>query len=119
MLEPDGDTPTKCCFQAKSYIRELAPDEDLTDLRLEEIKLDSRSEQWLVTLGYFRKRSFAIYQSESQATGMGAILKQSGEKLIENRVYKQIALDSETGEFKSMSIREFSHVWNVEAGNSR
>ena len=111
--------PQNAVLQAKSYIRELAPDEDLTDLRLEEIKLDSRGKQWLVTLGYFRKRSFAIYQSESQATGMGAILEQSGEKLIENRVYKQIALDSETGEFKSISIREFSYVWDVDKGNSR
>ena len=98
--------PQNAVIQAKKYLRELAPDEDLADLRLEEIKLDSRGKQWLVTLGYFRKRSFDIYQREGQPTRIGAILEQHGEKLIENRVYKQLALDSATGEFKSMRIRE-------------
>jgi hypothetical protein len=98
--------PQNAVIQAKKYIRELAPDEDLADLRLEEIKLDQRGKQWLVTLGYFRKRSFDIYQRESQPTRIGALFEQKDEKLIENRVYKQIALDSETGEFKSMRIRE-------------
>ena len=52
--------PQDAVANAKKYIRDLEPDESLTDLRLEEVKLDSKKKEWLITLGYFRKRSFDL-----------------------------------------------------------
>lgn len=103
--------PQAAAANAKKYIHELEPDESLTDLRLEEVKLDDSGKQWLITLGYFRKRSFEVYQKIADASnnaGVGSFLARlnSGERLIENRVYKQLAIDAETGEFIAMHIRE-------------
>ena len=103
--------PQTAAATAKKYLHDLAPDESLTDLRLEEIKLDDEHKQWLITLGYFRKRSFEVYQKNLnyEATdGIGKFLARldTGERLIENRVYKQLAIDAETGDFISMQIRE-------------
>jgi hypothetical protein len=103
--------PQAAAANAKKYLHDLAPDESLTDLRLEEIKLDDERKQWLITLGYFRKRSFEVYQKSLDQDATGGIGKflarlDTGERLIENRVYKQLSLDAETGEFISMQIRE-------------
>ena len=103
--------PQSAAANAKKYLHDLTPDENLDDLRLEEIKLDYEHKHWLITLGYFIKRSFEVYQKSlytDASIGIGKFLARldTGERLIENRVYKQLALDAETGEFISMRIRE-------------
>lgn len=99
-------TPQEAVVKAKILIRELEPDEKLSDLRLEELDLDSTNGHWNVTLGYFKKRSFEVYDKTNGAShDIQSLLSKPSNKLIENRVYKQLALDCKTGTFKSMSIR--------------
>lgn len=99
--------PQAAAANAKKYIHELEPDENLADLRLEEVKLDDSGKQWLITLGYFKKRSFEVYRKNADANVSDFLMRlDSGERLIENRVYKQLAIDAETGEFIAMHIRE-------------
>lgn len=81
---------------AKKTIRELDEEEQFPDLRVEEVMLDEKDNAWLVTLGYFRQR-LINYASQGIMGDAGTTW--------ENRVYKQLVIDAETGAFKGMSIR--------------
>lgn len=85
---------------AKSAIAELYYDDPLKSLALEEINLTTKNgkEVWEVTLGFYRPRSVT-----SNINLMPAIFERQRE--VENRVYKIIDIDAETGDFLKMSIR--------------
>jgi len=85
---------------AKRAIAELFEDDPLKNLALEEIELTTKDDKkvWEVTLGFFRPRSVT-----SSLNQLSAIFEQQRE--VENRVYKTIEIDAETGDFLRMGIR--------------
>ncbi|MFP3494357.1 hypothetical protein SB759_09025 [Pseudomonas sp. SIMBA_059] len=67
----------------------------LNDLMLEEVELDPNSNTWAITLGF-------NVPNPNRLQRIGAAL--SGE--IFSRKYKTFIIDAQTGEFRSMKIRE-------------
>lgn len=98
--------PQTAVKNAKQILLTLDPDDPPRDLKLEEIShttLDSR-EAWAVTLGFYRPRSVeAITPKGSGLLGLGF---PAHSKISENRVYKTVYIDDESGEFIRMDIRE-------------
>lgn len=86
---------------AKKVIVELYHDDPPKNLALEEIELTSRDgkEVWEVTLGFFRPRSV-----NSNFNQLATIFERQRE--VENRVYKTVEIDAETGNFLRMVIRQ-------------
>ena len=84
---------------AKTMIRDLYDDERLEALALEEIELvdDGAKECWAVTLGFFRPKSVTV---KSGAIGMMLQPTQ-----IENRDFKKLYFNADTGAFVRMEIR--------------
>ena len=93
-------TPSEAVVTAKKLIKELAPDEEFNELRLEGINLSSDESEWRVTLGYYRRRQVDVKGSTNSALMYG--ITQGTE--IEHRVYKTLTLDAETGVFKSLEM---------------
>lgn len=85
---------------AKQHIKELYEDDPLQGLALEEIELvtDSHGERWAVTLGFFRAKSVRPHST----TSMNMFLPPAP---IENRVYKIVMIDANSGDFVKMDIR--------------
>jgi hypothetical protein len=85
---------------AKENIKTLYEDDPLQGLALEEIELvtDGGRERWAVTLGFFRAKSVKPHSS----VGTSIFLPQAP---IENRVYKIVMVDANTGDFIKMDIR--------------
>lgn len=86
--------------QAMQYLVDLLAERKPSGLRLEEVELSEDGAQWLITL------SFLEIQSVEEQSPIAKAMLQTP---LMTRVYKQIRLDSETGKFISMRIREFSH----------
>lgn len=85
---------------AKSYLSELDPDEPYRDLRVEEVDKSEKGD-WEITLGFHRKRDITIFGSGSIINGQNQIAR-------ENRVYKTVEIDGDSGEAKRIKIREVS-----------
>lgn len=85
---------------AKTMIRELYDDERLEALALEEIELvtDGDTECWAVTLGFFRPKSVTV-----RSGAIGAMIFQPTQ--IENRDFKKLYINADTGAFMRMEIR--------------
>ncbi|MDQ0650954.1 hypothetical protein SAMN04490182_6141 [Pseudomonas cedrina] len=67
----------------------------LNDLMLEEVELDQNNKAWAITLGFNVPNPNKLHR-------IGAAI--SGEMFA--RKYKTFIIDAETGEFRSMKIRE-------------
>jgi len=78
---------------ATDYLATLYEDKDLRDVLLEEVKLSDDDRYWLVTLGFSRPVPTNPYFA-----AMGA------EDL--KREYKIFEVSTETGEVRSMQIRQ-------------
>jgi hypothetical protein len=78
---------------AMSYLATLYEDKDLRDVLLEEVRLSDDDQYWLVTLGFSRPVPTNPYLE-----AMGA------ESL--KREYKVFEISAETGEVRSMQIRQ-------------
>lgn len=70
------------------------------DLRLEEVELSEDKSLWVITL------SFIIPISKESISNLGIFA--AGESLKPERQYKRFEIDSETGQMKSMKIRDLS-----------
>ncbi len=84
---------------AKFYLSEIDADEPYRDLRVEEVET-TQSGDWEITLGFYRKRDITVFGG-SIVTGPNPIAK-------ENRAYKTVQIDTETGQVKKIKIREVS-----------
>lgn len=86
---------------AKSTLRELFYDDPVGEIALEEIELLEEGDRklWAVTLGFYRKRSVSTTTS-----GIMSLLQQEPVQ-VENRIYKKLLIDAETGMFDRMDIR--------------
>lgn len=85
---------------AKRAMAELYHDDPLKGLALEEIELTTKDgkEIWEVTLGFYRVRSVEV-----KTNHLSAIFEPQRE--VENRAYKIIEIDGETGQFLKMGMR--------------
>lgn len=86
---------------AKEKIKELYEDDSPQALALEEIELveEGARKLWSVTLGFHRNKSVKAINT----TMLGDLYKPSQQ--VENRVYKTILIDANTGEFIKMEMR--------------
>jgi len=87
---------------AKAAIADLYDDvSPLDELALEEIELTSADgrELWAVTLGFFKPRQVTV-----KGGGVASALYSGGVK-VENRDYKTLYIDADSGEFVKMEIR--------------
>jgi hypothetical protein len=79
---------------ACDYIQELYEPDQLPGLLLEEVQISEESGRWLVTLGF------------SDPTPMSPIAKLAAVR--DPRKYKIFEIDADTGEVKSMRIRQLT-----------
>jgi hypothetical protein len=86
---------------AKATLPQLYADDLPREVALEEIELvtEEKRELWAVTLGYFKKRSVSTTANSSLAFFSPQSLQ------VENRVYKTLLIDAETGLFVRMDMR--------------
>jgi hypothetical protein len=85
---------------AKNTLMELYHDDPPKGLALEEIELakNDGKEVWEVTLGFYRARSVAVKQNS-----ITAIFEPQSQ--VENRAYKIVEIDADTGQFVKMGMR--------------
>lgn len=88
--------------RAKAVLLELYADEPPRELALEEIERTKESDRevWLVTLGFFRKKS--INSTVPSTSSFSLPLRPTP---VENRDYKTLQIDATTGEFVKMDMR--------------
>ena len=82
---------------AEMFAKDLYPQGELRHLRLEEAELSEDGSTWKITLGWV----------EPAVVNHGATLfTQPGRTEVLPRVYKVFAVDGESGEVKSLKIRD-------------
>lgn len=85
----------KAVASAVKYIKELYPQKNLRDLRLEEVERSDDEQYWLVTLGF----------SVPVSSDGSAVAQALGGTRYE-RAYKLFKVNAQTGEVRSMKIRK-------------
>ena len=96
--------PQDAVSRAKKYLLELDPQDNITDLRLEEVEFIESEKLWSITLGFFRPRQIVSKTEVSIGKFSNPLGKDDSGS--ENRIYKRLTIDAESGDFKSMKIRE-------------
>ncbi|HEX8390977.1 MAG TPA: hypothetical protein VF665_01365 [Longimicrobium sp.] len=89
-------TVKEAVHHAHQWVSELYPQGELRHLRLEEVQLSSDERYWEITLGWLEP---AIRENTFAAS-------LSSDVRVLPRVYKTLDVDVETGEVKSMRIRD-------------
>jgi hypothetical protein len=86
---------------AKEALRDLYEDDPLRNLALEELELVTESDRslWAITFGFYRLRSVKVQQNAL------ADLYSPKRTEIEDRVYKTVYVDADSGEFVKMDMR--------------
>lgn len=89
---------------AKSALRSLYSDDPPEALALEEVEFvdDKKRPVWSVTLGFHRRKSITPVRS----SGNMADFFHPPAAQIENRVYKTLLIDANTGDFVKMDMRQ-------------
>jgi hypothetical protein len=92
---------------AKQFLISADPDDPPRDVRLEEVATEKIEEKvaWAITLGMYRKRDISTAKPLGGLLGMGAY-DPFQSSYSENRVYKTIYIDQDSGEFIRMEIRQ-------------
>lgn len=100
-------TMKEAVAKAKAHLTELYTNDELPVLALEEIEKDTRDGKnvWAVTFGFFRQRNVSMTKPAGVHI-MDYIKPPVAE--IENRVYKTVFIDADTGEFLKMNMRQVS-----------
>ncbi len=78
---------------AKGYVTQLYVGEEITDVGLEEVEFDQLSNQWSVTIGFFRPWNRTLPEALALARRASA------------RSYKVLRIDDNSGEVKSLKDR--------------
>lgn len=101
-------TMKEAVAKAKSHLLELYEDDAPRALALEEIdKFDHKNKQvWAVTMGFYRQRNVSVTKPPGLTSVRDLINPSVAE--IENRVYKTVLIDAQTGEFVKMDMRQVS-----------
>jgi hypothetical protein len=87
---------------AKDALLDLYEDDLPMEMALEEVEKTQEDgrEFWAVTLGFYRRKSVSI-----KGSALGGLFTPTTSH-VENRVYKTLFVDAETGEFVKMDIRQ-------------
>lgn len=83
---------------AKESMKSVFGDDEVIDVRLEEVELSEDEKYWNITLG------FLVGNPDPPEHPLVTALGGGTKKYI--REYKLLKIDAETGEFKSMKIRQ-------------
>lgn len=94
--------------KAKTNLMELYAGEELSALALEAIEKVAEEDRsvWVVTFGFFRYRNVRVEKTSNLTSVLEYIKPPVAE--IENRVYKTVFIDADTGEFLKMNMRQVS-----------
>lgn len=84
--------------KAIAHVAEVFEDEKPTNIGLEEVTLNEQEKVWEVTIGFSRPWDYP--------SGLVTTLQPQNPK----RQYKVVEIDNQTGEFKSIKIREVSNA---------
>jgi len=100
--------PKEAVSNAKKYLREiLEPEEEISDLRLEEVEFKKSDKQWLITLGYLRPRYAKTKTDEYRPfNAFRGLFNEEKQEDNENRIYKRLVVDAESGNVEKIVIRE-------------
>lgn len=83
--------PKQAIALAKAYVADLFGDEDVTSIRLEELRFDDEHEQWRVTVGFERLPPPLVVNGLSLELGQPA------------REYKVVAIRDDTARVVSVT----------------
>ena len=88
---------------AKKTLLDLYADDPPKALALEEVEFckDEKPPLWSITLGFYRLKSVSAVHSSASVSAMFS--QQALD--IENRVYKTVFIDANTGDFVKMDMR--------------
>jgi len=78
---------------AKQYVRELFADEQICNIRLEELNFDREANEWRITIG------FAYEHGENE------LLPSFAKRVYGDRVYKVVRISAEAGDFVAIADR--------------
>jgi hypothetical protein len=94
-------TPKEAVTEAKSWIADVFAAENISDIRLEEIRFDDAKQHWLITIGFARP---------APDTELSPIDRHSLSKLSRpprlRTSYKVVRIDNLTGEVRAVENRE-------------
>jgi hypothetical protein len=85
---------------AIEYIEDLYSSEDVADIALEEVELSEDERYWLITIGITR-----TYSKPLEKVTVSPVFIPLSKTYTTNRDYKTIKIDANTGEAKSLKIR--------------
>lgn len=88
---------------AKAFVADVLADENVTNLGLEEVKLDE--DRWLVTVGFSRPWDYPK-QTKQTNLALAAFTEFSQHEDTPAREYKVVKVDAATGEAREMELRE-------------
>ncbi|MCJ2060952.1 hypothetical protein MKL09_31085 [Methylobacterium sp. J-048] len=83
--------------KARDYLKAVFSDEQISELRLEEVEFDKRDDAWLITFGLLRPGSENLAR-------FGAV---PGGTML-NRTYKVVRIPNDENELPSIKIRELA-----------
>ena len=100
--------PKEAVSNAKRYLKDiLESEEEISDIRLEEVEFVKSDKQWLITLSYLRPRNTKIKNDEYRPfNAFRGLLNEEKQENNENRIYKRLVVDAESGDVEKMIIRE-------------
>ena len=96
--EPAKVNVTEAIHRAAEFLDRVFADEEIKDIRLEEVEFVDDEDVWSVTLSFLRRIP------EEQLSGFARNMKQLGGQDYE-RVYKSVEVDGRSGEAHSIKMR--------------
>ena len=83
--------PKEAVSNAKKYLRGiLEPEEEISDLRLEEVEFEEFNKQWLITLGYLRLRDKEVKYTIDPDVGF--VSKNTLRSLFEKKMMRMLKI---------------------------
>ena len=84
---------------AANYLADLFAEEDISDIRLEEVELSEDNQTWNVTLSFLRKVRVRGAPAEALSAGLGPQM---------DRDFKVLTVRAEDGVVTSVKIRQLA-----------
>ena len=96
--------PKEAVSLAKRYIRELFADEEITEVGLEELDYDADAQTWKITLGFRRPWTRHAEKRDKRTPLVFSFYDHT------DRWYKQVFIDGNTGQMRSIRDRELKEA---------
>ena len=88
----------KAVQAAKDFVQRLYSEEELRQLRVEEVESADDDAKWFITLGWV--------EPAVRKVGGSNLFPTSAEYQVSPRVYKKLIIDANTAEVESMKMRD-------------